>query len=660
MSGGIVVADAEHGVLVGPALPALALTVGGERHDWRATSLVDTADGWLARVGDTGVVVEVRARPTADGMCLAARVRNDRDTAVLLHRCSLAASDRLAVAGDPTSWRIYRHSYQSWAGTWTIGVDERDRDVPTRFGRLGVTDGRHRAARGRGHVRSDGFSAIAGAADGALAVGFTTLADAFGFVEIDAPGGRVRSIDVWVDLDDTPLAAGAATPWYEARIAIAPDGEQALRSVIAAAGDTMHARRTDGPHPTGWCSWYYYFTKVTEADVMVNLDVLAEDGRDGPRFGCEYVMVDDGHQTAIGDWLSTNDKFPSGMATVAARIRDAGFDAGLWWAPFIVSSKSRVAAEHPDWLVRNHRGRPALGLVNPGWGLHPMWVLDTTHPEVLAHIAEVARVIGRDWGYRIQKIDFLFAAAHPGVRHDPAATRAQALRRGLEAVRTGAGDDGFVLGCGSPMGPAVGLVDAMRIGADVTPSWTTAVARTVGRERHALATANALLNTMTRSILDRAWFLNDPDCLMVRDTDTELTEAEVHTMCTVFGLTDGMIVLSDRLDRLPEARRDLVARTRALTGGAVTVVDLFERALPRLLVARHDDRIDVAVVNLGDDPCDGLVDLAAAGVVAEVGVGTAPLRDHWTGRTLITGDTFVDFGTIAPHACGLVQLPRRA
>ena len=79
--------------------------------------------------------------------------------------------------------------------------------------------------------------------------------------------------------------------------------------------------------------------------------------------------------------------------------------------------------------------------------------------------------------------------------------------------------------------PRTGVVDAMRIGADVTPSWTSLLGRTVGRNRHGLATFHALLNTLTRSVLDGAWFLNDPDCLMVRDTDTKLTEDEVRDFC---------------------------------------------------------------------------------------------------------------------------------
>ena len=84
---------------------------------------------------------------------------------------------------------------------------------------------------------------------------------------------------------------------------------------------------------------------------------------------------------------------------------------------------------------------------------------------MLAWLAELAQTAVQQWGYRVLKLDFLYAAALPGVRHDAGATRAQALRRGLQAIRDGAGD-AFLLGCGCPFGPAVGLVDGMRIGLD--------------------------------------------------------------------------------------------------------------------------------------------------------------------------------------------------
>ena len=54
----------------------------------------------------------------------------------------------------------------------------------------------------------------------------------------------------------------------------------------------------------------------------------------------------------------------------------------------------------------------------------------------------------------------------------PSLTPAQRVRAGYEAMRRGAGDDTFILGCGVPLANVVGVVDANRIGQDVAPLWT--------------------------------------------------------------------------------------------------------------------------------------------------------------------------------------------
>ena len=48
-----------------------------------------------------------------------------------------------------------------------------------------------------------------------------------------------------------------------------------------------------------------------------------------------------------------------------------------------------------------------------------------TLPEREPSGAEGVAATVRDWGYQIQKLDFLYAASLPGVRHDPTVTRAQ-------------------------------------------------------------------------------------------------------------------------------------------------------------------------------------------------------------------------------------------
>lgn len=658
---GLHLATDDAGIVVDAARPAATFSVAGRPAAWTGDA-IEVRNGELVCRSTGGVLqATLRAAPGADGTVeVRGTLRNEGSRPLRLERFVLLASDHLRVGAGPAHWRVYRNGYQSWSGTHTLGCDERDRDFGWRFARVGVTDARHRAPSAPGHVRSDAIGAIGETHTGAaVAFGFTGLDTAFAFVEVDA-GSAPPRLACWVDFDGVTLAPGASTPEVVLHVASvrggAAAGWQALQAVARSVGTAMAARGRGRPHPAGWCSWYYYFEKVTEADVMANLAVLAGDGRDGPRFGCAYVMVDDGHQSEIGDWLATAPaKFPSGMARVAARIRAAGFDAGLWWAPFIAAPGSEVARAHPEWLVRDARGRAIVALVNPAWGLtKPMRVLDTTHPEVLAHLESVARTIGSDWGYAIQKLDFLYAAALPGMRHDPDATRAQSLRRGLEAIRRGAGDDAFLLGCGCPLGPAVGVVDAMRIGADVTPYWTNWLARRVLLDSHGLATRHAVLNTLTRAVLDGLWWLNDPDCLMLRDSETRLTEEEVRLMATVFAMTNGMLVLSDRLDRLPAARLELLARARRLAGGTPTLVDLFAEREPRVLVSEHPDRVDVAVLNLGDTPAPRTA--TVAGVVREDGDGDR--FELWTGAPVRVRDGVADFGVVPAHAARVVSFAR--
>jgi len=373
------------------------------------------------------------------------------------------------------------------------------------------------------------------------------------------------------------------------------------------------------------------------------------------QFPCDYVQVDDGYQAEIGDWLTPNDKFPHGMGWMAEQIRAVGFDAGIWTAPFIARSGSRLLAEHPEWFVKNRRGHPRFALYNPLWGKWgSCYALDTTHPGALDWLRQTFHTIAHDWGYRILKLDFLFAAALPGCRYDPRATRAAALRRGLEAIREAAGEQAFLLGCGCPLGPAVGVVDAMRIGPDVAPFWTNFGSRVPCRDLHGLATKHAIRNTLARALLHRRWWLNDPDCLMVRDTKTELTIAEVLSLATVIAVTDGMIVLSDRVERLSAERRRILQRTLPLAGGRAEVVDLMHADIPELVVARSPEHTVVAVFNFADEARRKQVDLHALRVPAN---GLDSVTEWWSGASVAIANGRADLGEIPAHGCRVLRFP---
>jgi alpha-galactosidase len=152
-----------------------------------------------------------------------------------------------------------------------------------------------------------------------------------------------------------------------------------------------------------------------------------------------------------------------------------------------------------------------------------VYALDVTRPDVISWLTDLAAAAVAD-GFSYLKLDFLYAAALAGVRH-AAVSGHSAFRTALAALRAGAGDEAFLDACGAPLWPAIGLVDAMRVGPDVAPHWTPGRTGRVDYQ-----TVSCLENTW-RSARLRAQFhgalwANDPDCVMLRRHNTALTRSE--------------------------------------------------------------------------------------------------------------------------------------
>jgi alpha-galactosidase len=355
-------------------------------------------------------------------------------------------------------------------------------------------------------------------------------------------------------------------------------------------------RRPDGAvdaarSPLGWCSWYEYYTGVREADMLANLAVVG----DNPQLGVAVMQLDDGYQTAVGDWLSINDKFPRGLGPLADDIHARGFSAGIWTAPFFVSARSQVFREHPDWFVRDRKGRPFFSSYNPMWNTR-LYSVDLTHPEVEGWLAETYGALV-EAGYDYHKIDFLYAGIRRGTRYDPGRSPVEAYRNGLRVIREALGPDRFLLGCGAPLGPSLGYVDAMRISQDVKESWDDWYARWFGRGGGYPTARGALRNVMTRSFLHRRWWLNDPDCLLVRDRNTKLDLHETRLLVTVLGMSGGMLFLSDDLAALAPDRLHMAEAV--LPAGPLDgrPTDLLEAGAPRTYRLVGEQRRLEALVN---------------------------------------------------------------
>jgi alpha-galactosidase len=309
-------------------------------------------------------------------------------------------------------------------------------------------------------------------------------------------------------------------------------------------------------NPVGWCSWYHYFGKLGWPDVVENLETAAADRS---AFPFDVFQVDDGYESAIGDWLAPKPGYPA-IDGLAGAIKQRGFRAGVWAAPTSAAETSRLFAQHPDWMVAGEDGRPKP--CYRGWG-QTIYALDTTHPEALGWLEATVGSLKRA-GFSYLKLDFLFAGAMPG-RRRKSVTPIQAYRQGLRTIRRAAGVD-FILGCGAPLLPSAGHVDGMRVGEDTAPYWKTKPSGFQGPNAFF-----ALKNALMRQFMHRTFWLNDPDCLLLRDRGSELAPNERETYALTAGALDNMIVSSDRLSWLGEPAKSLFRRALGLRGAAVKV-----------------------------------------------------------------------------------------
>jgi alpha-galactosidase len=257
------------------------------------------------------------------------------------------------------------------------------------------------------------------------------------------------------------LNGGQLQGWYESEGGdwlVARGKEPEVFSRYADELGKRFGRSKDKSAPRVWCSWYGLYEKIDEKRLYKIFDDLAG-------YPFDVLQVDDGWQVSVGDW-EANKKFPSGMKALAEKIKSTGKKAGLWLAPLTATKSSRLFHEHPDWFLHDEKGR----FVSAGFNWHEqVYALDVTHLETLQWLERLMKQV-RAWGFDYLKLDFLYAGALPGKRFREM-PREAAYRDALAVMRQAMGDDAFLLACGAPIIPSLGLCDAIRVGPDVSASW---------------------------------------------------------------------------------------------------------------------------------------------------------------------------------------------
>ncbi len=263
----------------------------------------------------------------------------------------------------------------------------------------------------------------------------------------------------------------------------------------------------------GWISWFAFFDKVTEKDMVETADVFSSTL--GP-FGYDYFQMDDGYQRGNGEselWLTPNGKFPNGLKYLADYIRGKGLKPGLWMGVGFFNGE--FAQKHSEWFLRDSSGT----LVTGNWIQYP---LDASNADALNGVVRPIFKGFRAQGWEYFKVDGLRHLRYEGYNANrdyfdrKKIDLVDAYRRYAQTVREEIGKDHFMLACWGIRPELVGIIDGCRIGDD-------------GFSYAGLAQYNSFNNIVWR---------NDPDHI-------ELNEG-AYRSTMVTSLTGSLLMLTDK------------------------------------------------------------------------------------------------------------------
>jgi hypothetical protein len=284
-----------------------------------------------------------------------------------------------------------------------------------------------------------------------------------------------------------------------------------------------------------------------------------------------------------------------------------------------------------------------------------------TNPKVRTYLAGIVNRFAHDWGYTYFKMDGLYTGMAVNPRYvsssykeddfgdalffDKFKTNVEAYRSGLKLVRDNAGPNVFLLGCCVAQNmrtyeASLGLLDAMRIGADNNGSWHGWL-----RESPVCGTRNYFLN-------GRVWY-NDPDPIYVRES---LTTDEARTIASWAAVSGALDSDSDWIPNLPQDRLDILQRTMPAHGATARPVDFFQHDPAQIWTvtdSKFGTRRDImGIFNWSDQPQSFSIptselDLPSAAKYA--------LFDYWA-NDFLPDVTDTISSTLPPHACQIIAI----
>ena len=154
-----------------------------------------------------------------------------------------------------------------------------------------------------------------------------------------------------------------------------------------------------------WCGWGYE-EDVTPKQMVNTIPKLKE-------LGIHWATLDDRWFDNYGDWQPRPDTFPAdSIKKMVKDFHDQGIKVQIWWLPLAVEDGhgrygnhpyvvSDVVKQHPDWLILDKNGKPALMTRN-------LPALCPAVPEVRAYYRQLTERFVKDWDFDGHKLDNIY------------------------------------------------------------------------------------------------------------------------------------------------------------------------------------------------------------------------------------------------------------
>lgn len=413
-----------------------------------------------------------------------------------------------------------------------------------------------------------------------LLAGFLTCDKAYGRIKIEKDNKKKVVKVTSESIFDSPASLPSGNS-LNAEILYFSIGEQNPHICLERYGRAIAVmnklKKNNNFLPHGWDTWSTSLHKdVNEKVILENIKFVDDNLK---RYGWTHIAIDAGWERGLADWEPNPEKFPRGLKPVVNELHNRGMKAGLWIDLFTIPIDSQLAKRHPEWLVSpDNRGKLLLGKDKK--------ILDVTIPEAYNYVRDTCKKISEEWGFDgLVEADFVYHLLVGEKYQDENLTKLQVLRKGLEAIREGLGDNKFLMTT-IPINVSGMYADGIRIGFDNKPLWSSP---TISGNWGCVESLN---NYARRYYLFPYLGVPDQDCVFLGHTDTnqrwkvleedKLTQSQVIAWITGTAMTGGVFKIGERFTELSPSEVNILKKVIPRTSQPARPIDLFDNSYPQV------------------------------------------------------------------------------